>query len=63
MSSDDDFTDIITDVIAGYPGPAAGPPQPSPEQPHRVLWFAVGAILWLLVAILGYVLMWFLLHG
>jgi hypothetical protein len=57
------FTDIITAVTAGYPGPQRGP-QPSPEpERHWVIWFAIGTILWLLVAVLGYALVWLLIHG
>jgi hypothetical protein len=60
---DDQFTELLTQVIADAPGPRPGPRR-SPEPPaHRVLWFAVGTALWVLIAILGYVLVWLLLHG
>jgi hypothetical protein len=63
MHPDDEFTGILTQIIADDPGPRPRP-RPSPEPGrHPVLWFAVGTGLWVLIAILGYVLAWLLLHG
>jgi hypothetical protein len=62
MPSADEFDTIIQAVNAGYPQPEAGPVKHR-RQPHPVLAFEVGTILFLAIAILGYVLVWLLRHG
>lgn len=58
--ADDEFDTIIQIINDGLGEPE---PTPPPSQPHRVLRFALGAVLWLLVANLSYVLGWLLAHG
>jgi hypothetical protein len=63
MPSPDELDTLIQNGFAGYPTPGAGPaPQPSPPA-HRVLWFAVGMVLWQANGILLYLFLWLLLHG
>jgi len=57
--SDDRLDSIIQDIKAGYPAPEADPVKPS----HPVLWFAVGAALWVVDGILLYLFLWLLRHG
>jgi len=59
MPSADEFDTIIQNVKAGYPEPEADPV----KRPHPVLWFAVGAALWVVDGILLYLLVWLLRHG
>jgi hypothetical protein len=37
--------------------------QPRAQQPHPLLWFAVGLALWQVNGILLYLFAWLLLHG
>ena len=60
MPQNDQFDTIINGiagapVIEGYLAPEA--------RPHRVLWFAVGLGLFLMDAILFWLLLWFWRHG
>ena len=59
MPSADDFDTIIQRVTDGYPEQGGGPVKPS----HPVLWFAVGAALWVVDGILLYLFLWLLRHG
>jgi hypothetical protein len=47
------------------PVPAPGPQrvQARVQQPHRVVWFAAGLVLWQLNGILLYLFLWLLLHS
>ena len=54
-----DLDTIIQDIIAGPSALEADPVKPS----HPVLWFAVGAALWVVDGILLYLFLWLLRHG